>query len=385
MTVKRSRVFVASLSAVTLGLSATASLSRVERSSLPRDPGKESSIHVEAFDLPLSGFLSPETRAVLERNKDLNKELMKICPSFLEKSERDVLAQRLCLEHYHYPALIARLRMRYKVAIEPLVIGGVATEIITPAEGIAIANRRRVLINLHGGGFMYGGRWGGQVESIPIAALGKYKIVSVDYRMAPEHHFPAASEDVVAVYTALLADYRPEDIGIYGCSAGAFVTAQSVAWLVKKGMPVPGAIGMFCAGAFPSSGGDSEHMWKAISGFRNNPMPPKELRYLNDGDHDNPLAFPGVDPQIMARFPDSLLIASTRDFLLSSVLTTHRQLVRLGVTVELHVWEGLEHAFFFEPDLAESREVYDVIVRFFDVHLRDERVSKIVHHASCDQ
>ena len=77
------------------------------------------------------------------------------------------------------------------------------TEFITRAEGIPEDNKNRVLINLHGGGFKYGSRWGGQVESIPIAALGKIKVVSVDYRMAPEHTFPAASEDVAGIIEGL--------------------------------------------------------------------------------------------------------------------------------------------------------------------------------------
>jgi len=315
-------------------------------------------IHVSAFDLPLSGFLSAETRAVLARQKQESKRYEEVCPYRAPESVEDVMSQRRCGEQHYYPAVIARHRARYPVAIEPSKIAGVATEIITPADGISAANRHRVLINLHGGSFMYGGRWGGQVESIPIAALGKIRIVSVDYRMAPEHRFPAASEDIAAVYKALLAEYRPENIGIYGCSAGGFLTAQAVAWFQKENLPTPGAIGLFCAGALPSGGGDSERLWAAISGTRSvtsqEQEAAKKLSYFSDEDLKDPLAFPGLDPQVLAQFPDTLLITSTRDFLMSSVVETHAQLVKMGVPADLHVWEGLDHAFFFEPDLPES-------------------------------
>jgi acetyl esterase/lipase len=71
----------------------------------------------------------------------------------------------------------------------------------------------------------------------------------------------------------------------------------------------------------------------------------------------------------MAKLPPSLLISGTRDFTLSSVLVTHAQLVRLGVEARLHVWEGMSHAFYFNSELPESHDAYDVIVRFFDKHL----------------
>jgi monoterpene epsilon-lactone hydrolase len=54
------------------------------------------------------------------------------------------------------------------------------------------------------------------------------------------------------------------------------------------------------------------------------------------------------------------------------VVQTHSELVRLGVEAELHVWEGLGHAFFFNPELPQSREMYDVTVKFFDKHLGKE-------------
>lgn len=357
MKMRSSLLFTATLAAVALGLAAD---------SLAEDL-PDGTVHVRAFDLPLSGFLSAETQAVLRRQAKEREELNKVCPI---KDFKDLVAIRQCLEKHYYPALIARHRARYPVTIQPETIAGVATEIITPAEGVSATNRQRVLINLHGGGFIAGGRWGGQAESIPIAAVGKFKVVAVDYRMAPEHRFPAASEDAAAVYRELLKTYEAKNIGLYGCSAGGVLTAQTVAWLQREGLPPPGAVGMFCGAGSYWGEGDSGHFTAALSGISLSMVTvPQENPYFKDVDSNDPLAFPMRSPQITAKFPPSLLIASTRDVALSSVAQMHSRLVAQGVEADLHVWEGLDHAFFFDPDLPESREVYDVTAKFFDRHL----------------
>ena len=84
---------------------------------------------------------------------------------------------------------------------------------------------------------------------IPVAALGQFKVITVDYRMAPEAVHPAAVEDLEIVYRELLKTYAARNIGIYGCSAGGALTAQAAAWLPAHGLPSPGAIGIFGAGA----------------------------------------------------------------------------------------------------------------------------------------
>lgn len=144
--------------------------------------------------------------------------------------------------------LLAKMREMYPVRSNHAVMGGVPTDTYEPEQGIAPENKDRVLINLHGGGFVTGGgSVGGALESIPLAGTGRIRVISVDYRLAPEHKFPAASEDVAAVYRELLKTYRPKNIGIYGCSAGGMLSAQAVAWFQKAGLPRPGAIGVFCA------------------------------------------------------------------------------------------------------------------------------------------
>jgi acetyl esterase/lipase len=82
------------------------------------------------------------------------------------------------------------------------------------------------------------------------------------------------------------------------------------------------------------------------------------------------LVTPVSDPKLLAKFPPTLIITATRGFEYSNAVYTHGQLIKAGVEADLHVWDGLFHGFFYNPDVPESRDAYDVMVRFFDKHLR---------------
>lgn len=345
---------------------------------MPRVEG-DGTIHVPAFVLPESSFLSRETRAVLKEGRESPGEWAaaeRDCPPMDGANRADMPAIRECLAEALYgTAFYKGVRDQYPVAMTPQEIRGVHTEVFTPADGVARKNRHRVLINLHGGGFIGGARTFSHLESIPIASVGKIKVISIDYRMAPEHTFPAASEDVADVYRELLKRYRAESIGIYGCSTGGALTAQAMAWFQREKLPLPGAIGMLCQGADSVSDGVTSKWVRSDAAYLGGALAGQSLDrgiwpYYQGVDRTSALASPGDHDEIMAKFPSSLLISATRDFLLSSVVVTHAQLTRLGVEADLHVWEGLSHAFHLNPSLPESREAYDVIVRFFDKHLR---------------
>jgi monoterpene epsilon-lactone hydrolase len=254
-------------------------------------------------------------------------------------------------------------------------VDGVYTDIVTPANGVPEKNKNRVLINLHGGGFVFGARTIAMMESIPIASVAQMKVVTVDYRQGPENHFPAASEDVATVYRALLKQYKPGNIGIFGCSAGGMLTGEALVWFQAHDLPRPGAAGMFCAGAGHTLEGDSRYASAALNGQI--PPPPSTpdkpgtmpLVYFDGADPKDPLVTPLESPKMMARFPPMLLVTATRDIAMSPVITTHQTLVRLGVDAELHVWDGLQHSFFTDIDLPESKEYFMVVGRFFDKHL----------------
>ena len=318
----------------------------------------DGTIELPAESVPLSRFLSPEAKAYL------NQHLHDMLDSNMTRQENGI-------PRFMIPYL-ERQKTLFGVEVADQKIAGVHAFVYTPTAGISFANSKRVLIDLHGGGFS--GCWPGcaELESRPVAALGRIKVISLDYREGPEHKFPAASEDVAAVYAELLKTYKPENVGIYGCSAGGILTAESVAWFQKHQLPRPGAIGIFCASA-GEFGGDAAYTSTPLGEARLMPQMRdggmKQLGYFADADPKDPLVAPIYSLEVLGKFPPTLMITGTRAFELSSAVHTHAQLVRLGVDAELHVWEGLFHGFFYNPDVPESQDAYNVIVKFFDQRL----------------
>ena len=89
------------------------------------------------------------------------------------------------------------------------------------------------------------------------------------------------------------------------------------------------------------------------------------LDYFEGADPSDPLVSPGSSDDVLRAFPPTLIITGTRGFEMSSSVYAHSRLVRVGVEADLHVWEGLFHGFFYNPDVPESRDSYDVIINFF--------------------
>jgi epsilon-lactone hydrolase len=318
----------------------------------------DGSLTTPAATIPYSSYASPQARAFFPK-------------MIAAGSKAPPLGAPIAQSRDFYDRLnsarAARMEKLYPVTTRRETIGGVGADVVLPAQGIAAKNRHRILINLHGGAFLWGAHSGALVESIPIASLGRIKVVSVDYRQGPEHVFPAASEDVEAVYRALLKQYPAKNIGIYGCSAGGVLTGEAVARIITKKLPAPGAIGTFC-GSISEMGGDSTYIAPLLNGERPSARPLRlaDLPYFKGASASDPLVFPANSPALLAKFPPTLLITGTRDFTMSAVVHSQALLTAAGVDAELHVWDGMWHSFFSDPDMPESREAYAVMVSFFD-------------------
>lgn len=280
---------------------------------------------------------------------------------------------------------LARALREYPVNVEDTTIAGVHAGIVTPREGIAPENRNRVLINLHGGGFYANrGLVFSQLESAPVAAIGRIKVVTLDYRQAPFYEYPAASEDVQAVYSELLKSYAAASIGIFGCSAGGALAAQSVVWFQSRGLPRPGAVGIFCSGPSAKWG-----MQRGDSQIWGDPLPPETVNgkprtllpsewYMEKADDNDPRAYPTSD-RVVSQFPPTLFVSGTRDPAMSPILAAHAQWSRLNVDAGLYIIEGGPHAaHVMAAGTREARDANTYIAKWFLQHLAsgDKRVTR---------
>lgn len=323
----------------------------------------DGTVTVPSFSLPPSPYMSEEAKAALPRKPTDPEEGM----------FRALAAGKVGELRKRMPELMAQrtkhLSDLYPVTLRTTTIAGVPAVYATPVKPIPAANKRKILLNLPGGGFVMGEAGStGMTESIPLAVLAQVEIVSITYRQAPETMFPAASEDVATVYRELLETYKPEDIAIFGCSAGGLLAAESMAWFDKEKLPLPGALGIFCASADARWGGDSRSFARPFAALPPRATSPRN--YFADADLNNPLASPILAPELLKRFPPTLLISASRAMEMSATVNTHRELVKAGVDADLHVWDGLGHAFFYDINLPESREAFEVMARFFQQHLK---------------
>lgn len=231
------------------------------------------------------------------------------------------------------------------------------------------ARTGQVQLYIHGGGwaFMGGEACRGQA-ALQASKLGLTTYV-VDYRNPPQHRFPAALDDCVAVYRELLKSYRPENIVIAGMSAGGNLTAATALRIRDEGLPWPAAVAMLTPCVDGAFIGDTLAT-NAQLDIVLKPEPMAEFWAVYAGGHDrtDPYLSP-LHADFGKGFPPALLQSGTRDLLLSDTVRLHRALRNAGVEAELHVWEAMPHGGFggFAP---EDEELTREIKSFFDRHLR---------------
>lgn len=331
------------------------------QSAPPAQPPSSQEVSVPGFKLPPSDYLSWQARKrIVEQKPEEGDALANLIASGRTAEVRQRYATLLGKQA---AADIAK----FNLAVTAEKISGVPVIHVAPkARGTRLA--RSLLIYLPGGAFVMASPEGGLPYAAHISGATGMHVVIVGYRQAPEATFPAASEDVAAVYRALLSQYRPSRIAIAGQSAGGLLTAQALAWFQRVGLPTPAAAMIQCAGGDARWGGDSWHWQKPMQGLKNPPTLDERFYY---GAHDlrDPLLSPILSESILQRFPPTLVLTSTRAGEMSSAVDTHRRLTKAKVQAELHVWDGLDHCFFSDFSLPETDEAFDVMAKFLRARL----------------
>src|SRR2546422_1471574 len=262
------------------------------------------------------------------------------------------------------------LREALGVKVESTTIDGVKAYRVTPAV-IPQENRNRLLVHVHGGCFVSNPGESGTGEAIFMAGFGRFKVISVDYRMPPDHPYPATVDDAMTVWKAATKMAVPKNMAIFGSSAGGNLTLAMILRAKQDNLPLPGAIAPGTPMSDLTNAGDS---------FRTNAMLDNTLvapdancdkraaLYANGRDLKDSMLSPVYGD--MRGFPPAILTTGTRDLLLSSTVRVHRKLRQAGVEAVLQVFEGQSHAHYFRDVSApETKEAFDEIARFFDKYL----------------
>jgi acetyl esterase/lipase len=265
---------------------------------------------------------------------------------------------------------VAALREKLDLKVEPTVIGGVKSFIVTPGD-IPEANRNRLLIHVHGGAYVLGPGEAGLPEALMMASRGRFKVISIDYRMPPDFPYPAAIDDAMAVYKEIVMGTDARKVGIFGTSTGGGMTLVMVLRAKAEGLPLPGAIAPGTPWSDMTKTGDTyfaNEMVDDVLVSNDGWLGDAAMLYANGHDLKDPMLSPVYGD--LRGFPPTILTTGTRDLFLSNTVRVHRKLREAGVVADLIVFEGLAHAqYLFDANAPESKEHFAETAAFFDKYL----------------
>ena len=258
-----------------------------------------------------------------------------------------------------------------KATLTPIQLASVRGFEITPAVTHP-ARSQRLLVHLHGGAYVLGSGEAGTLEAILLATQCQTRVISVDYRMPPEHPFPAAVDDAITAWKELTARHNPQQMALFGTSAGGGLVMATMLRIKEQQLPRPAALFLGTPWSDLTKTGDSyfthaelDNVLGRYEGF----LELSAKLYAGGVDLKDPLLSP-INGDLRD-FPPTILATGTRDLFLSNTVRVHRRLRQAGVTAELHVAEAQSHADYLRGFPApEAQELLVEIDQFFNRHLR---------------
>jgi acetyl esterase/lipase len=247
------------------------------------------------------------------------------------------------------------------VKVEPVQARSVKAEWVT-APG---ADAGRAILYLHGGGYVIGSINTHRSLASRISRAAKARVLVIDYRLAPEHPFPAAVDDSVAAYRWMLSSgLKPARIGVAGDSAGGGLAVATLVAIKDAKLPLPAAAACLSPWIDLEGLGDSMKTKASVD-----PMVQKDglvqmaQAYLAGANPRSPLAAPLYAD--LSGLPPMLIQVGTAETLLDDSTRLAERARKAGVKVALEPWENMVHVFqVFAPMLDEGQQAIDKIGDF---------------------
>jgi len=252
------------------------------------------------------------------------------------------------------------------VKCEPIDAGGVPAEWITTPD----TKNENVILYLHGGGFIAGSINTHRDLVSRISRISKTRILIIDYRLAPEHPYPAGLEDCITAYKWLVNNEKvaTSNIIIAGDSAGGGLTVSCLLSLRDEGFPLPSAAICLSPGLDATMSGESFKTKVELDPF----LTPDSVKFMIEQYLGN------TDPQEVSildanleGFPPLLIQVGSSEILLDDSTLLAELAEKAGVDVKLEIWEDMIHVFqAFAAFAPESREAIEKIGEFVQKHLK---------------
>jgi monoterpene epsilon-lactone hydrolase len=231
-------------------------------------------------------------------------------------------------------------------------------------------NADKALLYLHGGGYTYCSPGTHRLLAYNLSAATAMPCLLPDYRLAPEHPFPAAVDDAVAANDWLLAqDYGADRIAIGGDSAGGGLTVATMLALKQQDKPLPGAA--VCISPWTDltmSGASIDGRAVADPMVQRSGLERCANWYLGDGDSKNPLASPYFGN--LGGLPPMLIQVGSNEVLVDDAVRLSEKAKDAGVDVDYQCWDQMFHVWqLYAPRLSEGRDAIAKIGDFLNLHV----------------
>jgi epsilon-lactone hydrolase len=312
---------------------------------------------VPARDVPVPSFLSPEAQAILGMG-------LLQADEYPPLEDLDGWRAMVASRDEFVGSMMADRVSTFDGDVEEIDRDGTRIFVVTPAG--TPDEDGGVYLDFHGGGLIMGGGDICRAMGIGVANSVGRRTWTVDYRMPPDFPYPAALDDAVATYRALLDVRGPEQIIVGGASAGGNLAAALILRARDEGLPLPAAAILQTPEVDLTESGDSFRTNLGVDTVLTGSLMPANLLYA--AGHD--LAHPYLSPlfgDFAKGFPPTFLTTGTRDLFLSNTVRMHRALRAADVPTELHVMEAAPHGGFFGT-APEDAQVTRDLRRFVDLH-----------------
>lgn len=318
-------------------------------------------VKVEPRTIPIPSSISAPAQATLQRLVGADGVPLNALHSMPAPHDHDGWRQLQAVVAQNYTSANTGQADALRANLHTITVESATVHVATPPGHTPFA-----YIDLHGGALVFGGGENCRIAAGKQADLHNLMCYGIDYRMPPDHPYPAALDDCVATYRHVLKHHAPEHIVIGGRSAGGNLATAMVLRARDEGLPMPAALVLLSPEVDLTESGDSFHVNRTVDVVLPMPLMSTNLLYANGADLSHPYLSPLFGD--LAGFPPTFLQSGTRDLFLSNTVRMHRALRQAQVPAVLHVFEAMPHGGFMGAP--EDAELAAEVAAFVREHLR---------------